>query len=69
MNQDRTYMTLKTYIIDIIENFSVAHNNEASGMRQLDFDIGIDTDFDATTVIVSPDSSNRIKFTLEVKRA
>ncbi len=60
-------MTIHDYIVKVIRDFEKAEGNEVTGIRKIDFDIGV-TPTNAGTLKVDNYAANRIRFTLEVKR-
>lgn len=70
-------MKLDKYIAFVIQDFVEAQGDEVTGIRQLDFDIGLDAGFRQLNgesiavnyITVNDKSANRIRFTLEVKRS
>jgi len=62
-------MELREYIKMVVKNFIEAEDPEVEGIRDLSFDIGVSHNGAGGKVIVQEDSTNRIKFTLEVKRS
>ena len=62
-------MELREYIKKVIEQFVQAEGNEVTGLKDVHFDIGLTHTGAGGHVIVSDYSPNRIKFTLQVKRA
>ena len=60
--------TLKDYVKQVIADFIEAEDQEVPSVRIIDFDIGVTYD-KAKNILVDQDSTNRIKFKMEVKRS
>ncbi len=59
-------MLLKEYVENVLKDISVARGDEVTGNREVNFDIGIRTK--SKIIYVDPESGNRVKFTVVIKR-
>lgn len=60
-------MKIEEYIKKVIAELGVAEGKELPGTTDVEFDIGVGT-LNDRAVYVNKESSNRIKFTIKVKR-